>query len=148
MRLLVKTVGLVMIISASTLLGFLKARELINREKTLFKIYLCLTDLRERIRLDGGELNRLLRQSFAGTDFTEGGIPKIKGLSADDIKLLEEYIQSAGMADTLAECDRAQLYAEIFLKRREAAKNQADRLCRLYRTLGFMCGIFICIFLM
>lgn len=148
MQLFVKAVGLVMIVSAATLLGFFKAGELSGREKALFKVYLCLIDLSERIRLDGGEFNRLLRQSFEGTDLTDGRIPKFKGLNADDVKLLAEYIQSAGMADTLAECDRARLYAEIFLKRQTAAKKQADELCRLYRTLGFMCGIFICIFLM
>ncbi len=149
MQILTKITGLALVLSVSTAIGFLRAAALKTREKRLFGLYLCMCDLKERIRLENDELRDVLKKSFNGqVSETDGGFKiSANGILPEDEKLINEYLSSAGMSDPDAEYERAQLYASLVKKQHFAAAANSAQLCKLYKTIGFMAGIFICIFL-
>ena len=146
MQILIKITGLALVLSVSTAIGFLRAAALKTR---LFGLYLCMCDLKERIRLENDELRDVLKKSFNGqVSETDGGFKiSVNGILPEDEKLINEYFSSAGMSDPDAEYERAQLYASLVKKQHSAAAANSAQLCKLYKTIGFMAGIFICIFL-
>mgnify|MGYP002523828656 FL=1 len=149
MQILIKITGLALVLAVSTAIGFLRAAALKTREKRLFGLYLCMCDLKERIRLENDELRDVLKKSFNGqVSETDGGFKiSVNGILPEDEKLINEYFSSAGMSDPDAEYERAQLYASLVKKQHSAAAANSAQLCKLYKTIGFMAGIFICIFL-
>lgn len=110
-----------------------------------------MSDLRERIRMGAGEIERLVNVSFEdGAVFVADGKTQIDGryLEKEDAALLEEFFRDLGMSDSEAEYERTGLYMSLIEKRCGAAEKRCGELCRLYSTLGILCGIFICIFLL
>ena len=69
-------------------------------------------------------------------------------LSNDDKALLNEFLKSFGKGDTKAEIERCEAYISLFEAKTNDAKDEFDEQQRLYKTLGFLGGIFICIFFM
>ena len=149
MEWLFKVLGLLMIFCASTLAGFLKSMHLRKRYKTLCEIYRSMSDLKERIRLGSGEIGRLIRLSFdGGTVDYSVGVFKINSpwLESGDITLLNDFLKDIGMSDAESECERTELYMNMLNKKCSEAEKKCGELCKLYSTLGILCGIFICIF--
>lgn len=149
--LFVKAIGFILIVSSSTLIGALKSYQLKLRLTRLNEIYRSVFDLKERIRLNGGEIYRLIIESFGegAVDFKDNGF-KINrsGLCQQDINIIDEFLSNIGMSDVKAECDRTELYMTLILKQCDIAEKKCVELCKLYNTTGFLCGIFICIFLL
>lgn len=150
MQILFKITGLLLVLSVSSAVGFMRAAALKTREKRLFELYLCMCDLKERIRLENSELKDVLIKSFGDrVSETENGgfIISVNGILKKDEALINGYLTSAGMSDPDAEYERAELYASLVKNLHSAAKADSAQLCKLYKTLGFMAGLFICIFL-
>ena len=146
---LFKCVGLITIFCASSLAGFLKAFALKKRQKKLCGIYRSMSDLRERIRMGMGETERLVALCFGeDTVSLSGGKAVINTmyLETADAAVLEEFFCDLGMTDSESECERIGLYMSITEKKCGEAEQKCGELCRLYSTLGVLCGIFICIF--
>lgn len=146
---LFKTVGLFLIFFASCTVGFLKSNTIKARTEGLRKISKSLTELGQRIRLCQGELGELLLVCFEEMPIKTGdkGFFITQGqLSPKDADLLNEFLKDAGMGDISAEYNRTVSYAKLFENRYNSAKQESDSLCRLYKSLGVLCGIFICIF--
>lgn len=143
-----KLLGLLLILTASSLAGIYKSLKLRERTAKLNRIYRSLTELRERVRLSSGEIGVLLNICFGNDCILKDGCFTVNEneLSDDDIKLLNEFLSEIGMSDASAECDRIELYAALVLKSCNEAEQKCRELCRLYNTLGILCGIFICIF--
>lgn len=147
--LLFKISGLLLVFSAATAIGFLKSNELSVRAKRLDMLCRGLSELKERIRCGEGEIERLVLQSFDRELITaENGKITVNrnGLKSEDVTLLEEYFSDAGMSDIQSECERCRLYISLLKEQHRRAEEDCSKLCRLYRTLGFLSGIFICIF--
>lgn len=150
MQLLIKITGLLLVLSVSSAVGFMRAAAVKTREKRLFELYLCMCDLKERIRLENGELKEVLKKSFGEkVTETESGffVISVNGILGEDEKVINGYLSSAGMSDPDAEYERAELYASLVKNLHSAAAADSAQLCKLYKTLGFMTGLFICIFL-
>lgn len=146
---LFKLSGLLIVFTAAALTGFLKSLQLKKRYRKLCGIYRSLSDLRERVRLGTGEIERIVAQSFEdGTAFyTNRGIQiNPDFLEKEDAALLEEYFSDIGMSDAESECERTGLYMNLLKKKCDEAEKKCGELCRLYNALGILCGIFICIF--
>ena len=147
-----KAPGLLLLLCASTAAGFMLARRLTLRAEKLRFAGMAMCTLKDKIRLDGGELPRLAAESFDGYGLIEITGDRIAvtqaGLEPGDAALLAEYFDSAGMADIDAECDRAALYITLIDRRHTAAEKKAGELCRLWRTAGFLGGVLICILLL
>lgn len=143
--------GLVTVFSVSALGGFLKSAMLKKRYKKLCGIYRSMSELKERVRMGAGEIERLVALSFdKGAVFIENGKPETDPsyLEREDKELLEEFLCNLGMSDSESECERIGVYMALIEKKCEEAEKRCGELCRLYNALGILCGIFICIFLL
>lgn len=140
MKLLFKVLGFCLIILTTYTLGFLKSNTLNMRYKKLCCVKNALCDLKQRIRLNSGEIDKLISLSFKE-------IPDIYSyLEKSDTQIIKDFFENIGMADTKAECERCELYITMIdTKIKEAEKNYGE-LNKLYKSCGFFGGVLICIF--
>ncbi len=146
---LFKILGVITVLSACSLAGFLKSFGLKKRHKKLLAIYRSMSDLRERIRMGGGEIERLVYLCFEEdtASISEGkAIINAMYLKKADVEILEEFFRDLGMSDSDSEYERTGLYMSLILKISDEAEKKCGELCRLYSSLGILCGLFICIF--
>ena len=146
---LFKILGVITVLSACSLAGFLKSFGLKKRHKKLLAIYRSMSDLRERIRMGGGEIERLVYLCFEEdtASILEGkAIINAMYLKNADVEILEEFFRDLGMSDSDSEYERTGLYMSLILKISDEAEKKCGELCRLYSSLGILCGLFICIF--
>ena len=146
---LFKALGLITILSTCTLAGFFKSLALKKRQKKLLGVYRSMSDLRERIRMGTGDIEHLVYLSF---DSNTVGINKGKAVintmyfENTDTAILEDFFSNLGMSDSESEYERVGLYMTLINKKCEEAEKKCGELCRLYSSLGILCGLFICIF--
>ncbi|MGN0492725.1 MAG: stage III sporulation protein AB [Acutalibacteraceae bacterium] len=148
---LCKLCGLSLIFSVCACIGFLKSAALKKRHKKLLGIYRSMSDLRERIRMGAGEIERLVNLCFEedAAFIADGKLWLDRAyLDKEDAALLEEFFRDLGMSDSEAEYERIGIYMALAEKRCCEAEKRCGELCRLYGALGILCGIFICIFLL
>lgn len=146
---LLKIFGMFMIFLACSIGGILKARLIAVRTEVLRKTARSLSDLAERIRLSGGEIAELLNLCFKDIKIaeTEGGFIALDcDLNEEDSALLNEFLKGLGMSDSQSEYNRAIGYSSLFENKFKEAQKDSKSLCKLYKSLGVLSGIFICIF--
>ncbi len=140
MRLLFKISGFILIILTTSFLGFLKSNTLNLRYKKLCDLKNAVIDLKQRIRLSHNEIDRLIAVSFKN-------IPDYySNLEKSDIEIIKDLFENIGMSDTRAECERCELCISLLNTQISDAKNNYTELGKLYKSVGFLSGIFICIF--
>ncbi len=140
MNWLFKGLGFALILLTTTVLGFLKANSLNLRYKKLCNIKNAVTDLKQRIRFSRSEIDKLLAISFKD-------IPDYySNLEKDDIEIVEGFIENIGMADTKAECERCELCISLLDTKIAEAQKNCTELNKLYKSMGVLGGVFICIF--
>ena len=99
--------------------------------------------------MGGGEIERLVYLCFEEdtASILEGkAIINTMYLEKADVEILEEFFRDLGMSDSDSEYERTGLYMSIILKISDEAEKKCGELCRLYSSLGILCGLFICIF--
>lgn len=135
-----KIIGFIAVIIATSAIGFLKSQQLKIRYKKLCAFQNGLMELKEHIRLNSGELDRILKQSFTidYNDFTH--------LEKEDVEILKDFFDKLGMSDSIAEEKRCELYANLLNPQITGAKDKYMGLGKLYRSIGVLSGVFICIF--
>ena len=146
---LFKISGVITVFTVCSMAGFLKSFGLKKRHKKLLAIYRSMSDLRERIRMGGGEIERLVYLCFEEdtASISEGkAIINTMYLEKADVEILEDFFRDLGMSDSDSEYERTGLYMSIILKISDEAEKKCGELCRLYSSLGILCGLFICIF--
>ena len=67
-------------------------------------------------------------------------------LNGQDTALLKEFFGGLGFNDCEGEYRRITGYAKIISERGNAARQENESLCRLYKSCGFLTGLFLCIF--
>lgn len=137
---LFKILGFCAVIIATSTIGILKSQQLKLRYKKLCDFQNGLTELKEHIRLNSGELDRILKQSFT-IDYTD-----FSHLEKEETEILQEFFTKCGMSDSVAEAKRCELYANLLNPKITQAKDNYLTLGKLYRNIGILSGIFICIF--
>ncbi len=151
MTILVKLSGIFLIFITCTLAGFLKSASLKKRTEQLRLAAASVAELASRIRSDSGEIEGLIQRTFGSTIVSceRGKISVNKTvLGEGGTAILEELFCDMGMRDSLAEYERTLLYAELMQKQYKESSRACGELCRLYNSLGVLCGIFLCIFFM
>lgn len=139
MRLLFKLSGFILVILTTTAIGFLKSNTLNIRYKKLCNLKGAICDLKQRIRMGCGEIDKLVSISFKdSTDYY--------GLEKNDIKLIETFFEEIGMMDTESECERCDIYISLLDTQIISAQKNCHELGKLYKSVGFMSGLFFCIF--
>lgn len=137
---LLKFAGMLAVLIVCTSFGFLKAFTLKDRYDELCIIISGLARLKEKIRLHGGDKKRLLSECFAVSP------QKLQHINIEDKSLFNEFMENFGKTDTKGEIDRCGAYITLFEAKAKEAKTDFDEQQRLYKSLGFLGGVFICIF--
>ena len=139
-KLLFKIIGLGFLLLCCTAFGFLKANSLKCRLDSLQKIKNGLLTLKERLRLHSGDKSKLINGCF-------GDINKLlKNLSNDDKKLWNEFLTQFGASDTKSEYERCLAFITLFGNKITDLSCEIGEQQRLYKSLGFFSGVFLCIF--
>ncbi len=140
--LLFKILGFLATILATYSFGYLKSHQLHLRSKKLHSIKKGLISLKEQIRVGYGEIKNLLSSSFSEFPLDTAHLEK------EDITLLNEFFKDIGMGDTVSECEKCELYINLLNLKIEEADQNHKELSKLYRSIGLLSGVFICIILL
>lgn len=141
MTLLFKLLGFALIILTCSSAGFLKANRLNLRAKKLYSLQKGVAQLKELIRLRGGEIDRLIVQSFESypIDYSH--------LEVSDCEITDSLFSEIGMLDTQSAYNRCELCLSLLQNKYDEAQKSCRELGKLYKSIGALAGIFICIFL-
>lgn len=142
MTLLFKISGFILIIFTTFSIGFLKSSGLGSRYKKLESIQKGISELKERIRMGSGEIDRLLTSSFHEYPINYSYLEK------GDIEILNDFFSNVGLSDTKTEYERCEIYINLLKNKIEEANAKYRETARLYKSIGLLSGIFICIFLL
>ncbi len=148
--LIFKISGLCFILLASTCFGFCNSANLKNRNLKLKEICISIETAGRIINSGRVELDFLINHSFKPQVLTyknEKFNINNNYLLKEDIELFNEFLKDLGMQDLKSEQERISLYKSLFIKQQLKAEENAERLCKLYNTVGFLTGLSICIFL-
>ncbi len=149
MGLLFKIAGLLVILAVCTAFGYEKSHSIRKRAGILNFLHRATTLLAEYIKSDGGEISKLLPRCF-GDDFVKVNDNELNFkkdfLEKSDIDLLKEFFEGLGFGDKNSEYERTKLFVALIKKQSEEANMKAESLCKLYNTVGFLSGVFVCIF--
>lgn len=137
---LFKITGFILVIFTTSAIGFLKANELNLRFRKLTDLYKAIATLKEGIRLHGGDVERLINLSFAEFPINTAHLKK------EDIAIIDDFFENLGAQDTVAEYERCELYINLLKTQADQAQKQHLELNRLYKNIGVLSGILICIF--
>ena len=149
--LILKVLGLLTIFTVSCVLGFLKSSALNKRAGKLLDFLKGMDFLGERIKMGASEITELLKISFKEELITyeeSGFFVNNDYLKTEDIEPINEFLAKLGMGDTNSEYERIKAYKAIIELQHKAAESDCLNLCKLYKTLGVLTGVFICIFLL
>ena len=140
--------GLLLIFFASCLLGFYKSNQLIKRSKALSEVCVSLEKLAELIKCGTADLHKLLNLCFENKvqRTKKGYILNDDRLCKED-KKLEKLIEQMGVSNKESEIKNVLICNTLFQKRLKEAEDKAERLAKLYNSLGPLIGASICIFL-
>ncbi len=139
---LFKLSGFGLILFTTSILGFLKSESLNLRLKKLVSLKTAITDLKQRIRLTDTEIDKLISVSFKNVKDIYANLEK------SDAEIVENFFNDIGMSDTEAEINRCELYISLLDNRITDAEKKYCELSKLYKSIGFWGGAFICIFFM
>ncbi len=148
---LFKALGLFLVFSACSLMGFYMGVGLKKRSGKLNSICISLSKLSRLVSLGVGELGELIKSSFEGEILSveNGKIMLNKSyLSSEDIKLFEELLKEMGISDRQSECERIDTYKTLFEKQLKIAEERDKQLFKLYNSLGVLIGLAVCIFVL
>ncbi len=141
--------GLLLIFLASSFLGFYKSNQLLKRSKALSEVCVSLEKLAGLIKCGTADLQQLLDLCFEDkVQKTQKGYAlKDDRLFKEDKKLFEKLITQMGVRNKESEIKNVLLYNTLFQKRLKEAEDKAERLAKLYNSLGALIGASICILL-
>ena len=139
---LFKLSGFGLILLTSCISWFLKSESLNLRLKKLVSLKTAITDLKQRIRLTDTEIDKLISVSFKNVKNIYANLEK------SDAEIVENFFNDIGMSDTEAEVNRCDLYISLLDDRITDAEKKYRELSKLYKSIGFWGGAFVCIFFM
>ncbi|MBQ4119129.1 MAG: stage III sporulation protein AB [Clostridia bacterium] len=138
MRLIFKLLGFMLIIIVCCTIGFIKANELQLRCKKLEIFKKGILEFKERLRLSYGELDRLKSKCFkTPIDYS--------GLYKGDSEIIESMFREIPLLDRENAYNRCTLAVELLNKQYAEAQTKQKELGKLYKSIGVLGGIFICI---
>lgn len=149
--LLFKILGLAVIFGVSAAFGILKADGLKHRCDRLSGIIKSLNHLADLVRIGGYEIDELISICFESDilSFKKGNFLICEEyLLKEDISLLREFFLGFGVSDKEGEYERIRLFCALLEPRFAEAQKSYSEQGRLYRSVGLLGGLILCIFLM
>ncbi len=138
MKLMFKFIGFLLILIVCCGMGFIKANELLLRCKKLESLKKGILEFKERLRLSYGELDRLKSKCFEmPIDYS--------GLYKSDYEIIENLFNEIPLLDRENAYNRCTLSIELLEKQYAEAQTRQKELGKLYKSIGALGGIFICI---
>lgn len=142
-----KIIGLLISFCVPSLYGFLKAYIVAKRSQKLQKFVVAFCELSEYVRIENAEKKRLFSKCFDRELMGEDFCLNTEFLKAEDITLIEEFVNGFGAKDKNSEYERTKFYIGRLQTNTHNAQSDKEKLCKLYSTLGVLFGISLCIFL-
>ncbi len=145
--LIFKVLGLIIAFSVPSLYGFSKAYSVRKRYTKLKSFITSMRELSEYVKIGNCERKLLFSRCFSGELLIGETCVNNEFLATEDIVLLEEFLIGFGLKDKISEYERTVFYLnrlEIHIKN---VKEERDKLCKLYSSLGVLLGLSLCIFL-
>lgn len=139
---LFKIFGFALVIFTGYSLGFLKSSNLNMRKKKLINIKNAIIDLKQRIRLSRIEIDKLIEVSFKNVSDIYSNLDK------SDCEIVKNFFKDIGMSDAKSEYERCELYISLLNTQIAEAEKNYTELGKLYKNIGFLSGVFICILLL
>lgn len=162
---LIKAVGMIILVTSGTMIGFLKAKQLSGRvdfleeyislltyiETQVRYSYECVTDIlvhyedSERLSFIGDCVDKTLN----GEIFSEAwrssvsNIPIDRGLKNEDINLIRGFGKEFGLSDIEGQIAHCKLHKQLMQDRLNDARIQKQKKSRLYQMLGASLGLCI-----
>lgn len=148
---LFKLLGLLIILLVCSSFGILKSENLKKQASDLAEFIKSFSQLSELLRIGNYEIDELVNICFKNNlGFFKNGefIINCNSLSETQRKIIKEFFCGFGFSDTEGEHSRTALYINLLKTEHEEALKQYSTLGSLYRSVGFMGGLIICIFLL
>lgn len=136
---LFKFCGFLLIVFTTYSFGFMKSNALNMRKKKLINLKNAITDLKQRIRLSHSEIDKLIAISFKDIADVYSNLEK------NDHEIIENFFKDIGMSDTKSELERCELCISLLNTQIAEAEKNCIELGKLYKNIGLLSGIFICI---
>ena len=147
---LFKLLGLLLVFSGCFLGGMLMSEKLRLRTLKLEALVKSFSHLASLLKVGGYEVAELCGKCFNNSLITvKNGVFKVetKNLTSEDISILEDFVSDFGMLEPEGEHNRANIYSRLIDEQYSKAKDEYRSLSRLYRSVGIMGGLILCIFL-
>ena len=144
---IIRITGLVIIFLVPTVYGFFKAFCVAKRSEKLINFVMAISDLCECIKIENIPKNRILRRCFSSAFLNEDLTLNTDYLKNEDINLLSEFLTGFGKRDKNSEYERTKNYILRLKQNCDKANEEKDKLCKLYSSLGVLCGFSLLIFL-
>lgn len=148
---LFKTLGLLIIFSVCSGIGILKSENLRKQSCDLTEFIKSFSQLSELVRIGNYEIDELSSICFnKSLGFFEKHefIINCSSLTETQNKIIKEFFEGFGFSDAKGEYNRAELYINMLKSEQKQSLSKYSAVGSLYRSVGFMSGLIICIFLL
>lgn len=147
---IVKLIGAASVIIAGTYIGFDKSAVLEKRLSTLRNI-LRMFDETEILMNYGafttGEILERLSESECFEKIINKDSSVTRCLAEDEKMLINEYFSQLGTTDLQGQLSALKMYKTAFAEKFNDLKAVKNEKCRLYRTMGILAALFVCVIL-
>lgn len=158
MYLVIKIIGCILLVSATTLMGFKKAQRLYKRRDFINDFLVFLDTLATNIRYSTDELSIILSKSedrfgkaiYGAYEKYDGTFLKMENdgsgyfrrlrLKHEDKQLLCSFGEKLGITDVEGQLKHIELYKGLANAHLDDSKNEIKQKSRLYKTMGFFVG--------
>ena len=140
MALLFKITGVSLVITTCTLIGFSKAHRLKIRVDKLRHLQNGIARLKELIRHRGGEIDKLILQCFNSYPVD------LSGLEPQERGIAQALFNEIGLQGTQNAYNQCEICLSLLKSVQADAEQKYRENAKLYRSVGFLFGAFICIF--
>ena len=146
---MLKLIGILTIISVSTLYGLRAAGKLSSRRKNLELYIRLIGETEDKIRCRKG-LEDIFSQGLAAEllEYENYTVQfKKDGLKSSDTELLNEFFSLIGFGDIKSQTELCRTYMELLGKKEKEAEQETAQKAKLYSILGFFFGLFAAVML-
>lgn len=141
-----------MIIAAASLCGNNMALRLYKRAEALKQAVQLCTEMGERIRFFATPVEQIVKElssKYERLSFLQNypDIAPKYPFNSTDAKVIKDFFSGLGAGDVCGQLKYCEAYALQLERLAADAKSECDSKNRLYRVLGFFCGICIAVIL-
>lgn len=143
---IIKIFGVVLVVASSSIIGFLKSRSLVERNKKLLLLSDAVNTFYNYIEQGGFELDFSIKNAFSKCNFLTFGHNEILCNDSDlkkDKSLIEEFFVRLGNSTKKVECDHINHFILKLKTVLVDAQNDVTQKSKVYQTLGVCVGLTI-----